>query len=96
MDYCKRCVNKKFGSTGIVCGLTDEKPSFTDSCPDFQLSEKVVKMERSEEYYAEQRDKDSFDDPTTDEQGRKKPAWIVFVVILTIFKIIRMFMRNME
>ncbi|MBO6516551.1 MAG: hypothetical protein JJ975_08365 [Bacteroidia bacterium] len=47
LDFCKRCTNKKFGSTGIVCGLTGQKPNFVATCPDFEPDTKVVKRENA-------------------------------------------------
>ncbi|MBN2091506.1 hypothetical protein JW964_17975 [candidate division KSB1 bacterium] len=41
MDYsnCKRCQHKEFDiNKGIICGITQEKPSFTDECPSFKLA----------------------------------------------------------
>ncbi|WP_375579832.1 hypothetical protein ABWH96_01770 [Marivirga tractuosa] len=36
LEYCKNCKNKFFDfKKGLVCGLTKEKPSFVNECPDF-------------------------------------------------------------
>jgi len=33
VEYCKNCANKSFNSqTGLICGLTNEKPGFSVSC----------------------------------------------------------------
>ncbi len=40
INYCRVCENRKTDyERGIVCGLTDEKPTFEDSCPDFIIDE---------------------------------------------------------
>lgn len=36
LDYCKNCKNKTFNvDKGILCGLTNEKPDFEGTCPDY-------------------------------------------------------------
>jgi antitoxin component YwqK of YwqJK toxin-antitoxin module len=33
LEFCRKCVNREFNSElGIVCGLTNQKPAFTDAC----------------------------------------------------------------
>jgi len=40
LEYCKLCSKSKFDmKQGIVCSLSDAKPTFVNSCPDFSLSE---------------------------------------------------------
>ncbi|MFA0961553.1 RDD family protein [Roseivirga sp. BDSF3-8] len=40
LSYCKVCQNKKFNpETGLVCGLTNEKPDFMESCDHYLSSE---------------------------------------------------------
>lgn len=42
LDFCKKCKKRKFDpKQGIVCGLTSEKPTFEDNCPDFDGDETV-------------------------------------------------------
>jgi hypothetical protein len=42
LDFCKKCKKRKFDSKlGIVCSLTNEKPTFEDNCPDFESDETV-------------------------------------------------------
>ncbi|MBN1349543.1 DUF4190 domain-containing protein [candidate division KSB1 bacterium] len=37
-QFCERCQHYEYDvSRGILCGLTHEKPSFVDTCPDFML-----------------------------------------------------------
>ncbi len=41
LEFCKKCVNKSFSSAqGVVCGLTNEKPTFLTKCPDYVKDEK--------------------------------------------------------
>ena len=43
IELCKKCTKREFDfKQGIVCGLTNEKPDFEDSCPDFDRDETVT------------------------------------------------------
>jgi hypothetical protein len=88
LEFCKKCVNKSFSSSqGIVCGLTDKKPTFLTTCPDF---EKDVKEERK----IEQRKAIAEESDYQDENGKSVPAWrVALTVIITLVAIIRIFMR---
>lgn len=48
IDLCKNCTNQAFDpKRGIVCGLTNEKPTFESSCPDFKSNgEELKKFQR--------------------------------------------------
>ncbi len=83
LQYCKRCTNKKFGSTGIVCGLTMEKPTFSNTCPDFEPDTKVVKREVAEKEWS---------NSTKGLQIAGGAAVAIFIV----FRIIRILMRMAE
>jgi hypothetical protein len=40
---CKQCTNRKMDlQKGLICGLTDQKAQFEDTCPDFNKDPKVV------------------------------------------------------
>lgn len=42
LDLCKKCKKRKFDlAQGIICGLTNGKPTFENSCPDFENDETV-------------------------------------------------------
>ena len=37
LKFCKVCVNRKMDiSRGLLCGLTNEKADFEESCPDYK------------------------------------------------------------
>ncbi|OEK07483.1 hypothetical protein [Roseivirga misakiensis] len=37
--FCKQCKNKGFDRYhGVVCGLTEEKPTFHSNCPDYEIN----------------------------------------------------------
>lgn len=41
LAYCRICLNRKFNlKEGIVCGLTDQKPDFENTCPNFKTDQK--------------------------------------------------------
>ncbi|MEL7145883.1 MAG: hypothetical protein AAFO69_05915 [Bacteroidota bacterium] len=40
-NYCKVCTNRNMDyDKGLLCGMTNEKPSFKKTCPSFNLDEK--------------------------------------------------------
>jgi magnesium-transporting ATPase (P-type) len=46
IDTCKSCTKRKYDSQqGILCSLTDAKPTFENTCPDFQQDEKILNKE---------------------------------------------------
>ncbi len=55
-EYCEKCLNKSFNpSLGLVCGLTNAKPDFIDTCPSFSLDPKAqARMEIEAEKVKEQ------------------------------------------
>ncbi len=45
--FCDFCIHKSFDpKTGIVCGKTNEKPNFVDSCGLFEESEESIKARK--------------------------------------------------
>ncbi len=47
IDICKSCQNCKRGRQGIVCGLTDEKPTFEKDCPNYVVDEEAVSAKKN-------------------------------------------------
>lgn len=47
IDICKSCQNCKRGRQGIVCGLTDEKPTFEKDCPNYVVGKEVVSAKKN-------------------------------------------------
>ncbi|MCR9171321.1 MAG: hypothetical protein NXI10_02435 [bacterium] len=37
--FCEKCTNRKPSMQGLLCKLTDEKATFEETCPDFELDE---------------------------------------------------------
>lgn len=83
LNYCKRCVNKKFGDEGLICGLTMAKPTFTGTCPDFEPDKKVVKREDTRNEWS---------------KNNSSVQWAAggVVAIFIVFRLIRLIMRMME
>ena len=76
IDVCKKCKKKKFDlKQGILCGLTNEKPTFEDSCPDFDNDETIKEYKGTNLKPNEQRSKTVL-------------SLILIVLILEIFSLI--------
>ncbi|QHI38268.1 hypothetical protein IMCC3317_36580 [Kordia antarctica] len=92
IEFCKKCVNKSFSSSqGIICGLTNEKPTFQFTCPDFV---KDVKEERRlAERAAVQDETHSYEDA----QGSSTPVWKtilgIIIFIVAIIRLVAVFAR---
>jgi hypothetical protein len=37
--FCEKCTHRKPSLQGLLCGITGEKATFEESCPDFNLDE---------------------------------------------------------
>ena len=51
LKYCRICENRKMDfATGLVCSLTNGKPTFEGTCPDFKVDQseanRLVQLER--------------------------------------------------
>lgn len=51
LRYCAICLNRKMNpAIGLVCNLTDQKPAFDPTCPDFKIdqpeADRLVQRER--------------------------------------------------
>ena len=49
IKICMTCQNCKRDSRGVVCGLTDEKPTFDFQCPNYLADDDAVKQQKSQE-----------------------------------------------
>ena len=47
IDICKSCQNCKRGRQGIVCGLTEEKPTFEKDCPNYVVGKEAVSAKKN-------------------------------------------------
>jgi hypothetical protein len=52
LKYCKICLNRKMDSNvGLVCSLTNAKPSFEGTCPTFNLdqpeADRLIALEKA-------------------------------------------------
>lgn len=39
LEYCKLCKKSEFGKSGIICSLSNEKPTFQNICENFTISQ---------------------------------------------------------
>ncbi len=57
LQYCQICQNRKFSAQqGIVCGLTDAKPSFEQECPDFNIDKAEAERKAAQEKEIEEQE----------------------------------------
>ena len=57
LDICRACLKRKFDPmTGIVCSLTDAKPAFGQSCPDFAMDKEEAERLALQEKMAREED----------------------------------------
>ncbi len=77
-EFCDNCTNKSFNpNLGLVCGLTNEKPDFIDSCPSFTLdpnakARKEIEMEKkkvAEQEYEQENEQFSVDAELLEQQN---------------------------
>ena len=81
LQLCKVCKNHKFDlSRGIVCKLTNEKPTFEEECPDHVADEVLV---RQQQRFEEQTKDDN------EELDGKMPGsnWFLWIAGLSILNI---------
>ena len=86
LKLCERCKNRKFDfQTGLICSLTDEKPKFEHTCPDFIEDPSALQRKRGREVMNERMKKGD---------SGSVPGWRVFLsVIIMIFAIVRIALR---
>lgn len=99
LKFCKKCINRKEDDRfGMLCGLTDQKPSFKYTCKDFKqggrLNTSSTNTATTKEAYKPQ--------PTYQKHNRKEtksksPFWIgasiLFTVVVIGLKIARSISR---
>lgn len=81
IKVCSMCKNRKMElKRGIVCGLTDEKPQWTEKCESFVLDESELRTEMINEGV-------EFEDPKYfPERRRRRKTWsIVISLIVLVF-----------
>lgn len=81
LEFCKKCQNRKFSDTGIICSLTEKKPDFINKCNDFVIDPKQAQKILAKAQYSE-----NYDD--TDGGIGGKSIWGVIAVVFIIIKII--------
>ncbi len=60
LEWCEKCTLRAFSrDKGIVCSLTNNKPNFVDTCPDFSEDERAAKRIELEKTTKAEADKPS-------------------------------------
>lgn len=50
LELCRHCRNRKFDKArGLFCGLTDDKPQFEETCPDYVEDKASVEIDKERE-----------------------------------------------
>jgi predicted nucleic acid-binding Zn ribbon protein len=83
IETCKKCSNQKFDrNQGIVCGLTGNKPTFEETCPDYKPTQTAIFNETNRE-------------PIRPNQQRAKNAVILIwcIMILDVVCIISSYLQ---
>ena len=76
IDTCRKCKNQKFENTqGIICGLTNAKPTFEETCPEFIRNEEIKTIEYK----------------FTKPNDKRATAAMILVGIVLFFEIITLF-----
>lgn len=83
--FCKKCTNRKMDiNQGLLCGLTNEKATFTNTCSDF-VEDKTIQTENQEEriiYHSEL--ENNFSDQNIEKfKGEQNFTFGVIVSLLT-------------
>jgi len=85
LNYCKICQNRKMDfNIGIVCKLTDKKPDFEPTCPDFAVDQEELTHYQNREEEVEESDGGTF---AVEKKGIKKGmlGGIAMVVIAVVW-----------
>lgn len=84
LQYCKVCVNKKMDfQQGLLCGLTNKKPSFDMFCRDYERDITLEKKQKGREEASQ----------WSNGSNSKVTVKNVLFVIVAIFAIIRLLIR---
>ncbi len=80
LAICKTCENRRVDyEKGVVCSLTDEKPAFEDSCPDF------VPATKSSSAYNKLNSKISFKSGNKYRPNLQRSKWVIISLGLVLF-----------
>jgi len=84
LEICKKCDNREYSKTGIICSLTNEKPNFEDKCSEFKIDPREIAKQQAKEKYK------NIENDNSKMPSFKTAVWTLIIVILIIFKIIRL------
>ena len=83
VKVCRTCKKRTFNpEQGIVCSLTNAKPTFGDECPELELDEEQLKREEM----AAKANEETISD------GRLEgSSWFMWIALLSLANIVRFF-----
>lgn len=84
LEFCKICTKRKFSDIGIVCSLTNAKPTFDSKCDDFLIDPKEEQKAKAREKYKDY----------NDEGGSKTSIWTYVFVAFVVIKIVVRLLRD--
>ncbi len=92
--YCNKCIHKKENDRyGVLCGLTDNYPHFSDKCKDYKSTGISSELPKFQDFVG------SYSKEKTDKKESKKGSWIgkgivIYIVFKIILKLIKYFVNN--
>ena len=91
INICALCQNRKMNlQKGIVCGLTDEKPQFEESCESYLMDEKEVAIEK-ERLEDDEHELGEHNTPEVEDGALPGAGWFKTIAILSILNILLYF-----
>ncbi|MDN5203791.1 hypothetical protein QQ008_20540 [Fulvivirgaceae bacterium BMA10] len=91
LKFCRTCQKRQLDpQRGIVCSLTNEKPTFTDNCPNYQIDSSEAQRLASVEQEAIAAEKESNDFFSPEKKGIK--MGVVGGVIMMIIALVWFFL----
>lgn len=91
--FCNKCKNKKFDmKQGVLCGLTLRKPSFDNTCKDFDVDPVEEQKIAAKQLEAQRQLNENYSGSSS--SGSSVSPWTIIVVILVVVRIIMRLMRD--
>ena len=94
LAYCNKCIHKKESERyGVLCGLTDNYPHFSDKCKDYKSTGISPELPKFQDFVrANSKEK-------KDRGKSKSGSWIgkgivIYIVFRFVLKLIKYFVNN--
>ncbi len=82
LAFCRKCEKRAFSNEGIICAITNQKPTFIDNCKTFSIDPKEAKRIALKTYESKA------------ENSKSNSSWIYIGIGLIVIRIIIRIMRN--